>query len=100
MWGMSPNIECVLQDCPLYAVGRKRFTADDPIRSVRQLLSSLLGRHQNRRSGQPCHRVLHSTDRRRIGTLLSALEHLVLLLWCALFFRFLSSISLTTPPAR
>jgi len=100
MRGTSPNIERVLQDCPPYAVRRKRFATDDPIQSVRRPLSSLLGRHQNRRSGQPRRRVLHSTDRRRVGTLLSALEHLVLLLWCALFFRFLSSISLTTPPAR
>src|SRR5712675_3655913 len=100
MRGTSPNIERVLQDCPLYAVRRKRFAADDPIRSVQWPLSSLLGRHQNCRSGQPRRRVLHSTDRCRVGTLLSTLEHLVLLLWCALFFCFLSSISLTTPPAR
>src|SRR5712671_8213791 len=99
MRGTSPSIERVLQDCPLYAVRRKCFAANDPIRSVWRPLSSLLGQHQNRRSGQPCHRVLHSTDRHRVGTLLSALEHLVLLLWCALFFRFLSSLSLTTPPA-
>src|SRR5712672_1003120 len=100
MWGTSPNVEHVLQDCPLYAVHCKRFAANDPIRSVRRPLSSLLGRHQNHHSGQPHRRVMHSTDRRRVGTLLSTLEHLVLLLWCALFFRFLSSISLTTPPAR
>ena len=61
----------------------------------------LFSRRQNRRSGQPrC--ALHSTDRCRVGTLPPALDHLVLLLSCALFFCFLSSVSFTsqyhTPP--
>ena len=60
-----------------------------------------IGRRQKRRSGQH-RRALPSTDRHRVGTLPPALDHLVLLFLCALFFRFLSSVSFTsqhhTPP--
>ena len=60
-----------------------------------------IGRRQKRRSGQH-RRALPSTDRHRVGTLPPALDHLVLLFLCALFFRFLSGVSFTsqhhTPP--
>jgi len=57
----------------------------------------LFGRRQNHRSGQPrC--ALHLTDRHHIGTLLHALDRLVFLLLCTLFFHYYSTPMLADTP--